>query len=261
MPTQLSEPSTLQTAMARCRIYTFLAALMRYPDSALSSALDSPAMWLALDSAAAALPASDAELYPTLMQLKSASQDCNSDKLEAQYLKVFGSSPRGRVAAYECEYGNREIFQFASELADVSAFYNAFGMALAGGEERADHVSTECEFMALLCAKEVTALSDGDCEQHLQTAREAQHLFLRDHLCQWAPAFAHQVIAVDRTGIYGCAAALLNAMMALESAQFSLQCGPAYLPIRDVAGPDDPSNGIACAKQEGIPGAMNEAEG
>jgi putative dimethyl sulfoxide reductase chaperone len=250
---------SISIPVARCRLYTFLAALLRYPEQALVDTLNTPAARETLQYAAEELEPFGGSIRTHIETLCSLGKDVSLQQLEKQYLAVFGSSPRGRVAAYECEYGNREIFQFASELADIAAFYNAFGLKTRTGD-RADHVAAECEFVGVLCAKEFTVLANHDTDERLEIVRAAQAKFLREHLCQWAPAFAQQLNASDAGGFYGSVAGLLDAVVVREANGLDINCGPAYLPLRAVPGADDPSNCMSCGKQEGLPGAEDLQE-
>src|SRR3989304_5935155 len=72
-----------------------------------------------------------------------------------------GAGPRAGARGcppYETEYGRRHGVGQAQGLADIAAFYNAFGLTTSAGGERVDHVSAELEFLAVLAPKEALAL-------------------------------------------------------------------------------------------------------
>jgi TorA maturation chaperone TorD len=119
-----------------------------------------------------------------------ATQQALNDEFEA----LFGLLVSNACPPYETEYINSKFtFQRSNTLADVSGFYQAFGLTTADAHpERPDHIVLELEFMAVLVDLEQRAVREqGELsEQRRQTCREAQRHFLRDHLAWWTPAFA-----------------------------------------------------------------------
>lgn len=239
---------------ARCRIYKFLSAQLAYPSLDSLGELSSEVIWAKLHRGMDAVaPEQKAALNEALKQVYICWHAKSLVELEEDYLRTFGSSPRGRIAPYECEYGNKEVFQFASELADISAFYSVFGLN-ACGQERADHIAAECEFMAFLCAKELIAGADGNSER-FELIVEAEHKFLEEHLARWATAFAHQLGTASRGCLYSPLAKILSGVLAADCARMNIMRGAAFLPLREVPVADDPENCISCGKEEGLPGA------
>ncbi|NIO03931.1 MAG: hypothetical protein GTN74_04765 [Proteobacteria bacterium] len=88
-------------------------------------------------------------------------------------------SPRQNLL-YECNY--HPSFSTFEEMADIAGFYRAFGVGF--GKERADHLSTELEFMRLLALKEAKALLDRQ-KENLAICNSAQKRFLHSHLGRW----------------------------------------------------------------------------
>lgn len=255
--------SDVALAAARSRIYAALAAFLKYPDDRLVAVLRDEATRENLNDAASEIDGNQAR---TLTQKLRVALDRFGRKtrseLEEAYLRTFGASPRGRIAAYECEYGSSEIFQFANELSDISAFYSAFGLNLGDGHERPDHIAVECEFMRYLCAKEACLLADNHAvdSEHSAVTREAQQRFLREHIGRWSSAFSRQLAAADPEGLLGAAAELLEEFMSAECRRWRISVGPAYLPLREIPQADDPANCISCGKAEGLPGQISEAD-
>jgi TorA maturation chaperone TorD len=154
-------------------------------------------------------------------------------ELVASHALVFGHSVRGSCPPYELEYGTDEILQRASELADISGFFAAFGMEMSRAElERTDHVSAQCEFMSALCEKEAYAGPSGDAGG-LEICRHAQRQFLRSHLGRWLPAFAQRLADADR-GFYRLAADFAASFIESECRRLQVPHGSPYLRLRPV---------------------------
>jgi len=241
----MSDPQSMPTASsvalvaeARAMVYAVLASAWCFPDESLV------ALWLereGSDHAAHALEALPSEVNGRLRELREALHQLRKrsavealEDVRAAHGRLFGHSVRGACPAYELEYGRGEIIQQTSELADLGGFYSAFGMQVnAQALERSDHVSVECEFLSVLCAKESWGLREGHSEL-VAACSDAQRLFLRDHLAKWLPAFAHRVMNADRAGLYGCFASLAGAFIAAECRTFDLEAGPQLLELRPV---------------------------
>jgi TorA maturation chaperone TorD len=177
---------------------------------------------------------------------------------DERYLELFGHTVRGLVSPYETEYGTDEsLFLPAHELADISAFLSAFGLALdAAAHERADHVRSECELMAFLARKEAFAREHEDVAMAEET-RKAQRLFLRDHLGRFAPAFGAELARNDADGFYGELGQALRSFVTGDCARFDVSVGPPRLELRVVSDDDVPSACDNCngaeAACEGVP--------
>jgi DMSO reductase family type II enzyme chaperone len=254
--------SELALAAARSRIYALLSLFLKYPEkSSVETLVDATVREESIDAVAEIADQYCTSLTDKLRLAFDRFALNNSAGLEECYLRVFGASPRGRIAAYECEYGSSEIFQFSSELSDITGFYAAFGLRPGGAQERPDHIATECEFMRVLCAKEADLLVEVKLEDdRLEITRQAQKEFVRQHLGRWATAFSRQLAVADPNGGFGAVAELLEEFISIECRNFGVSAGPAYLPLRDILQPDDPGNCISCGKAEGIPGALPESE-
>lgn len=87
-------------------------------------------------------------------------------------------------------------------LADLCGFYRAFGCDPAGASgEKADHIVTELQFVALL----VTLRCRADCEDNSEaqeTCARALASFAGDHLCEWLPSFAVRLAQVAEEPLY-----------------------------------------------------------
>ncbi len=112
------------------------------------------------------------------------------------WLAAFGHAARGPCPLNEIEYGDLKadpLFQ-PHRLADLAAFYRAFGLEVADNAgERHDHIGLELEFMCVLAAKEAWALEQRLEAARLVLCRDAQRKFLREHLGRWTPAFTRRL--------------------------------------------------------------------
>lgn len=120
------------------------------------------------------------------------------------------------LPAYESAYCGADIFRQAQQMADVSGCYRAHGLATGGSRrERPDHIAVELEFMACLTAKEADAALHLGPDQ-VQQCREAQALFLSEHLGRWSPIFAGRLAERGADGPYQGVAGVLGAWIAAE---------------------------------------------
>jgi TorA maturation chaperone TorD len=152
--------------------------------------------------------------------------------LEAAYQALFGHTARGAVPPYETEYGADSLFQPMHEMADLAAFYRAFGLGLGpGSRERPDHVACECEFLAFLLRKEAYAGVREDTSM-LEATRAAIRRFLRDHVGRWGPGFGRALGRRDPEGFYGALGGLCALFVARECARSGVAAGPDLLRLR-----------------------------
>lgn len=127
------------------------------------------------------------ELRTRLMQACAELQTW--DELAARYIDIFDRRAVEN-SLYETGYGVRGLQVKTTELADISGFYKAFGFGLSESCEQLempDHLAVECEFYALLIAKEVHALGQGALES-AEIVLDARKKFLQDHLGRYPQA-------------------------------------------------------------------------
>ena len=117
------------------------------------------------------------------------------------YESCLGHTAHSRVPAYELEYGEEHSHRQPQELADITAFYQAFGFQVSKkAHERPDHVTVECELMHALLYKEAYALNQGE-EEHATICREGSKQFLSEHLAKWFPAFTFRLSKFHQDGL------------------------------------------------------------
>ena len=166
-------------AAERSGLYALLAQGFRHPDDEVVAFLS---------RCAGAAPVAEGEMAECLARLLGIVRSSEPDRMRAEHMRVF--DPVTGPFPYEGEYSGLKDFHKAHLLADISGFYNAFGVAPHG--DRPDHISTELEFMHLLALKEHHALHHAGPEQ-VEICRDAQATFLRDHLLKWVDDFAEQM--------------------------------------------------------------------
>lgn len=258
MVTHLSTEAT-DAARARSAAYALVAFGFQFPDRMWVDTLADPARWadwpdalLTLDDRIGDHLGAVHRAVATHAGEQASGPEHALAVLQNRHDELFGHAVRGRCAAYEMEYGRHDIIRQASDLADVSGFYRAFGMEPADGADgRPDHITAECEFMSVLCTKESHARAVDEPE-HAEVAIKAQRSFLRDHLARWLPAFAHAVQEADSAGLYGALARFAGGFFKGECQRFEIHAGPPTLELR----PADPVHDreVSCGPAEcGVP--------
>jgi len=184
-------------ALARSFLYQCLARAFDYPTREtwvwLCEATTQDALRSAVRVVAPDPQSSPARSLETLL----ASMDPEAfGAFHDDIIAAIGHAARGSCPINEIEYGDLKadpLFQ-PHRLADLGAFYRAFGLELGEtADERHDHLSVELEFMAVLTAQEAHARNTSNREDALAVCRDAQRKFLRDHLGRWTPAFARRL--------------------------------------------------------------------
>jgi DMSO reductase family type II enzyme chaperone len=207
----------LQEGLDRARVYRVLAALFRAPEAGLLE----PGTLLELHELEPALArladekakqGSGRDLPQEASELARRLESADPARLAAAYQETFEPSGGLRCPPNETAH-TAQTPQHALvrtfELADVAGFYRAFGVEVAPGTERPDHVGAELEFMHLLAVKEAVARQDEEAE-HAQICRDAARAFLRDHLARWASRFAERLEEDATDPVYAQAGRLLG---------------------------------------------------
>jgi TorA maturation chaperone TorD len=218
--------SQREVALARALFYRLGSHVFRSPgdgwEEEWSEILDAaPLACVALEPEAPALAAA----------LSAAIGKLDRERLDPYagpqaYLGLFGPTPRAGATPYETEWLTQagELAQYHA-LADIAAFYRAFGLDLAPGcGERADHLSIELAYLQGLCLREAHGLERG-LDELVEAARTACAAFLKDHLARWAPGICRRIERCDARGPYGAAARLLQLFLDGECARFGVTPG------------------------------------
>lgn len=249
-------PSDLQTSLdesvARSFLYRFLAQLFDYPAPAAWQALSDAATHQGVRAAAAALAVTDGPGMVAGAEVALAMLDADHlTRFTDDYIAAFGHGARGSCPLNEIEYGDLKadpLFQ-PHRLADLGAFYTAFGLQLTeDGGERHDHLAVELEFMAVLALRDASALEEQRDPDELDLNRQATARFLREHLGRWTPAFVRRLVRMLPDSPLAPGARLLGALVEADCRRFGIPPGSADLLLRPV----DETADSACASC-GIP--------
>lgn len=150
----------------------------------------------------------------------------------SRYERCFGHTAHARVPAYELEYGEEHSYRQPQQLADITAFYAAFGLRLDPlVHERADHITVECEFMHFLIYKEAYAL-EHDGEEKALLCRQAAYRFLSEHLGRWMPAFSARLAKQAGEGVLKDIADRALSFITEDCQRLGITTGPIDLPVR-----------------------------
>lgn len=172
------------------------------------------------------------------------------------YVAAFGHAARGPCPINEIEYGEPgadALFQ-PHRLADLAAFYRAFGLEVADDAgERHDHLCLELEFMCVLAAKEAWALEHQLEAEHLDLCRKAQRQFLREHLGRWVPAFVRRLERLAADTPLAALAHLTRRFIQCECARWGVTPGSEDWLLRPVE--EAAALCESCGLASGLPGA------
>lgn len=184
-----SEVAAADGALARGFLYQLLANFLRHPlcEGVESRINEHHDQWrLALNAA----PYSDKKrLEQTLKSLFTQLKRTNKQEWTTQFEQMFGHTANSKAPLYELEYGEEHTHRQPQQLADIAAFYQAFGVKIDPTKgERVDNAAAECEFLYYLCLKEAHAISDDKSSEKQELCRNAQIRFLEEHAARWLPA-------------------------------------------------------------------------
>jgi DMSO reductase family type II enzyme chaperone len=249
--------AAIDTSIARSFLYQFLARA--FDDSTPESWtwLTDPETHSAVRAASRTLSASAPNLEPLSVTVACAFHRDQLEEFQIAFVTAFGHAARGDCPLNEIEFGDLKtdpLFQ-PHRLADLAAFYRAFGMQVAvAAAERPDHIGMELEFMSVLTAREAYAREHQLDQAQFQICLDAQKKFLRDHLGRWAPAFSRRLARSAVHPALAAIAELTGSFIAAESARFNLPAGSEDLLLRPV---DESTESLcaSCGLAAQLPGA------
>jgi TorA maturation chaperone TorD len=224
-----AECTDVDEALARAVVYRYLSEALRHPARFVLA----PGEWRAPLLAALSECGAD-EFRPVLERCLELGSD--RPRVELDYGRIIGHTPRAGVPPYESEWlgAAGDLLQY-HQIADVSAAYKAFGLALSAScDERADHVGVELAFLQFLCAKEAWAGERGDATL-ARIARDGERAFLGEHVATWTPAFCRRIGLCASGGFYA-------ALADFTAAWIDSECGRLGVPRGDPTRPPGESS-------------------
>jgi len=228
--------AAINTAVARSFLYQFLARAFDDPAAEVWQWLTSAETRAAFQSAVSTV-ADTSHLSDAAGTLAARLRTDGFESFQIAYVVAFGHAARGDCPLNEIEYGDLNadpLFQ-PHRLADLAAFYRAFGLEVAdGAAERPDHIGLELEFMSVLAAREAYALEQQFDDDLLAVCRDAQKKFLREHLGRWSPAFARRLARNAIHETLGGFAKFLADFVGAECTRFGVRPGSEDLFLRPV---------------------------
>ncbi|RIK05855.1 MAG: hypothetical protein DCC49_12055 [Acidobacteria bacterium] len=111
----------------------------------------------------------------------------NPEELTYAWTMLFA---RGTVPPYETSYMTPSMVGHTNELADIAAFYRAFGLEVVN--ERSDHLLPELEFASLAALRESQAVDEAN-QEAFEVVHSARATFMRDHLGCWVDEFVERL--------------------------------------------------------------------
>jgi TorA maturation chaperone TorD len=215
---------TVILSLDRARVYRALSQLFRAPDADAVEELRErglPELCQALERLA-----QDSDLWRAARALCDLFDDRSADQLRRGHHDAFDESSGLRCVPNEMaqldDMPQLELTR-TFELADIAGFYRAFGVEVSPGSERADHITTELEFMHLLAVKESIALQEEGEGEHAEVCRGASRAFLRDHLGRWAPRLGECLVETNADPVYSAVGLLLGSFIAFDAARIDAQ--------------------------------------
>ena len=133
--------------------------------------------------------------------------------LTREYSLIFGHTLSNELSPYEMEFlQNDEIFYRTQRLADLQGFYAAFGFEV-NSLERADHISVESEFIALLLTKEAYALANELSDEASEVCNTARANFCSEHYAGWVRKLALNLSGMNDYPFYAVVGRFTVAML------------------------------------------------
>ncbi len=219
-----------QLARLRQGCYRFLSALFLYPEGERSALLVRGARELLEASDSLAVFPFFGRWQRLLTTLKELGE--GRPEAEKEYVRLFVVNPQ--APPYESFYIDPKRQATGWITAQLVREYSRRGLTpVSSLGEPPDHVAVELEFMAFLCSLEARAWEEEDLKRGFQIQRW-QRRFLDSHLQRWIPAFARQVTAASKGGVYALAAEAAYAFvhhdrdlvaLALEAEPFAIADG------------------------------------
>lgn len=142
------------------------------------------------------------------LEMRRSLASCSAvTALAGQYIQLFESGSDGRLCPPVESFYMSSPRQGGPAVvtAELESEFNSLGLMVASTRELgADHIASQLELMALMCAQEANSGEAGDLASVSEWTQE-QRQFLDDHLSRWVPRFATRVASVGSPGFYRAA--------------------------------------------------------
>ncbi len=195
-----------ELALVREAGYRLLAALFLYPDCHRRTRLRRAAR--SFRDAQELRGLAFARAWAPL--LDRLSRDLQ-EGVEAEYVRLFGPDGSGPACPlWESAYGEGPGTELYGSL---NRAYVEVGLVPAGPEPP-DHLSVQLEYLSALVRREAEAWQQDVREA--AKVLQAEHRFLVDHPWRWAPELVRRLQRHGPGGLYGSAAAALEAFLEHE---------------------------------------------
>ena len=157
-------------------------------------------------------------LSKSFQMLMSKLDEKKKENIRNEFVNVFGHTLSKQIAPYALEHlKNSDVFFRTQKLADLNGFYKAFGMEVES-IERADHISTQTEFLSFLLLKELLAVQN-DLHDEKEVCEKAFADFNNDHFLDWVKMFAENLATHVDGGFYPVAGRFLQDFLIKEKSQ------------------------------------------
>jgi len=229
-------PTKVNESLTRSRIYALLATGFSYPESHFYQQLKNNKFFV--------------ELGENLKLLNLAVPQFQSDyisslslgKLQEEYVPLFNLN--SVCQPYETEYTSPHVFSKTQTLADISGFYQAFGLEISSEQkERVDFIGTELEFMGYLCFKTAYALQK-EKDSDYGICLEVQNKFFQQHLGKWAKVFGQKLFTQTENLFYKNLSQTLLSFLDFEAQFLNLRVEGTALPFLNLSEPS--TQGFSC---------------
>lgn len=229
------EPDGERGARDLAAAWALTAAGLRDPDGDLPAALADGGFLAEAERALASLdPDGGAGLLLSWGNYRQAAAAAAPEGLRRERARILGHAVRGPCPPYEIEYGPEHFLGKARRLGDVAAFYRAFGLEVGrDAREREDHVALEAEFLSFLCLKRALAGERGE-EERATVCRDAERLFLEEHIGRFLPSFARRVAEREPASALAAAARLAAATAGIHASLVGARVGSPDLDLREL---------------------------
>jgi DMSO reductase family type II enzyme chaperone len=208
-------PGDATTAFHRSRVYSLLALGFERPGDDFQRAIEADAFPTDLVESSEVIDDDVADIALTVGTYVD-----DADILHDEWASLFGVEEGVTVSPYELTYLPGPLMTNVRKLADLSGFYDAFGLEIVPEKnDRRDHVCFLLEFLGQLSLREAYLRLEDD--EGVAIVVDAYRQFLEDHLGRWYWRFADEVSQHD-DGFYATLGDLLAALVETEIDRFHL---------------------------------------